>query len=80
MAMLAHHLAFSSKHKVKQRRARLVLGWVTAWESRVPPAFLIYLTQYWHDLYTVLDWFVLELTIVHTLTAPKSITNYLTAN
>ena len=26
---------FTTNHHLKQRRARLVLGWVTAWEYRV---------------------------------------------
>ena len=29
--------------EVKQRRARIVLGWVTAWEHRVPLPFCVYI-------------------------------------
>ncbi|KYB28345.1 hypothetical protein TcasGA2_TC032590 [Tribolium castaneum] len=39
-----YHAEYTSSRlitEVKQRRARLVLGWVTAWEHRVPlPPFL----------------------------------------
>ena len=31
--------------EVKQRRARLVLGWVTAWEHRVQLAFIFFLFE-----------------------------------
>ncbi|KXZ75697.1 hypothetical protein TcasGA2_TC032278 [Tribolium castaneum] len=41
-----YHAEYTSSRlitEVKQRRARLVLGWVTAWEHRVPlPPFLFY--------------------------------------
>ena len=42
-----YHVGYTGSRpitEVKRRRARLVLGWVTAWEHRVPPAlaFLIY--------------------------------------
>ena len=33
--------------EVKQRRARLVLGWVTAWEHRVPLPFFSFLAFFY---------------------------------
>ena len=37
----AEHTSSRPITEVKQHRARLVLGWVTAWEHRVPLSFYV---------------------------------------
>lgn len=43
--------------RVKQRWARLVLGWVTGWEYRVPKDIFVHFSLFFLDFYQVFDAF-----------------------
>ena len=62
--------------QVKHHRARLVIGWVTAWEYRVPQKFSSSFSRFWTNFNVVFCIIPLETTPGHPLATRTCIVNH----